>query len=229
MPFTRRRTYRRKRTGFRKKSYRRRNAPSTSIIRYPSAFSDRQVVKLRYMETVDLTGTTGAVGTQLYRGSSLYAPRYTAGHQPMGFDELSALYRKYLVYGCKCKVTFNSTSNNLMQVSLSAKSIDSTSLSVSTIAERGYAKTAYIFGGSNNAHGQKTLKMYQSSKRMAGVKKITAADGEFTAATNASPSNNWYFHLAIGDPNTSDTVTATCIVELKYYALMYDRILLGQS
>jgi len=69
-------------------------------------FPSRLVRTLRYAETFQLTtGAAGVVGTvALMRLTSLFDPNQSGvGHQPYGYDQLCALYSRFLVL--KCKVT----------------------------------------------------------------------------------------------------------------------------
>jgi len=62
-------------------------------------------VHQRYAETVSVTSTVGVLGTYQFRANSPYDPNYSgAGHQPMGFDQMAALYNHYVVLKSKIRV-----------------------------------------------------------------------------------------------------------------------------
>jgi len=58
---------------------------------------------LRYTEHVtSITSTLGALGSYVFRANGCYDPNYSStGHQPMGWDQWSALYNHYVVLGAK--------------------------------------------------------------------------------------------------------------------------------
>lgn len=66
------------------------------------------VVTHRYGETGTITtGTAGALSIINFRANGMYDPYATGtGHQPMYFDQMSALYNHWTVIGSKITVTF---------------------------------------------------------------------------------------------------------------------------
>lgn len=75
-----------------------------------NGFPDKWVGRLKYTDfiTLDSTATGSAVPTyHTMRANSLYDPdRSGSGHQPRGFDQLSAIYDHYCVIGSKITVHF---------------------------------------------------------------------------------------------------------------------------
>lgn len=87
---------------------------SSSIPRTPytayssnSPISPRLVTTLKYNERVTMALAVGpGFVTYDFRLNSLFDPNRTGtGHQPIGFDQLAALYLNYRVYACRYKVT----------------------------------------------------------------------------------------------------------------------------
>jgi len=59
----------------------------------------------RYNEIVTITIPAGGVGTYLFNTNGMNKPNaVAAGHQPMGFDQLSDLYNTYTVLSSKCQL-----------------------------------------------------------------------------------------------------------------------------
>lgn len=59
---------------------------------------------MRYATSTDLTLDTGGVQSVLFRANGLYDPEYAiGGHQPLYFDQMSALYNHYHVVASKIK------------------------------------------------------------------------------------------------------------------------------
>lgn len=63
--------------------------------------------RLRYSEPIQLDlGGTGTYGSYVFRANQLHDPNVSGtGHQPQGYDVLSAAYNYYEVLGCKIKIT----------------------------------------------------------------------------------------------------------------------------
>lgn len=68
-------------------------------------FPKRVVITLKYAGYRDLTSTSGLHNTYRYSCNGLYDPDITgAGHQPLYFDTLMAIYNHYTVIGSKIVV-----------------------------------------------------------------------------------------------------------------------------
>lgn len=65
---------------------------------------------LRYYDDVDLGGTGVSPTSYIFSANGLYDPDITGtGHQPMGFDQLMALYAHYTVNRSSIKVQFRAS------------------------------------------------------------------------------------------------------------------------
>lgn len=117
------RTYRRRR--YRKRSYRKRrtiNGVSTSkpLIfapgpRMPIAiggFPPRKKVTLRYCEKFNVTPGV-STNSYPYSMNGMFDPYLgTGGHQPLGFDQMMAVYQQYCVIACKATAQVFNESNS---------------------------------------------------------------------------------------------------------------------
>lgn len=74
--------------------------------RYVQPVPQRFYTKLRYAFTgQQLVLTAGAINRQSWAANGLFDPDVSgAGHQPYYFDQLSAMYRRYQVYGVKIQI-----------------------------------------------------------------------------------------------------------------------------
>lgn len=226
------RPYRKKTTVRRKAPFRRKRhaARSSVMVSHRAPISDRYLCRLKYAEHVTLV--TGVAPTsQLWRANSLFDPNQTGvGHQPLGFDQLSALYNQYRVYGCKYRITFhNQNTANLINVAVVKKKDNSVSTVFSTIEEKPYAQTDML-NISLGSHSSRTFTGYASCARMLGVTKNTYnADDQFTAAVTANPTANptiqCYVHEIAGLTGYNVHVD----VQLEYYCVFFGRVPLTQS
>lgn len=71
-----------------------------------NGFPDSITSVHRYSQYVNLDAGMGAVTKQVFRANSMYDPDLTGtGHQPMGRDEMSALYGHYCVDSARISVS----------------------------------------------------------------------------------------------------------------------------
>lgn len=89
------------------------NPTGMVVVPGTSPFPNILVNRLVYTDSVLLTWTSlGGIGTKTYRLNSLYDPDYSiGGQQPYMFDQLAAVYGRYLVKGAKITVTFTDSYN----------------------------------------------------------------------------------------------------------------------
>lgn len=219
----RRRNFRRRR---RKRMY---NNAYKVIVRGPHICPDSMYVKLPYNESFNVSASTNL--DQIFRGNSLYDPNFSgAGHQPLGYDQLTSLYNQYTVMGCKVTLSLMSTSAAVtqsdVQMTLIASNDSGAFVSSELIAEQPYNKTRYM----GNAYvGPRSITSYYSSSKITGVsKKRVMDDPDFSALYNNNPAKVWYVHCYLADL-TADNLTATYKVTLLYYAKFWDRIKLTTS
>lgn len=100
--------YKRKRKCNKKKRKYKKNYKLT----VPNGMPKTGRTKLRYVENLSLTGTTGAIATSMWRANSAYDPRYASGgHQPMGYDQWTTLFNHYVVVGSKITAKFQNSSD----------------------------------------------------------------------------------------------------------------------
>jgi len=173
---------------------------SSLIIRQPSGLPDRLFVKLRYREQLSYTQTSGTVSAGVYRGNSLYDPRFdTGGGQPYLFDQWAALYQTYRVLGSKVRLLDSlnqgtgGDSRSFIFASPSSTSLSTTSQE--QICESPYRKLSMIKAGAIGI-GQTQLSMYMGTAKILGRKKsIVQVDPNLLSAVTTDPANQWYWHV----------------------------------
>ncbi len=174
--------------------------------------------KLRYSETATFTtGALGVVGTgQLWRLNSLFDPNQTGvGHQPYGFDQLAAMYAKYLVRGAKWVITVMTPGASAdifvhCQVADSDGFLTIVGLSPDAALERSNVTTCILSPSGNtrttSIHG--TARIHQ----IAGVTEqaYVGAESLYSALVTANPTKNYTLQIAASSP--SGTGAEACVV-----------------
>lgn len=71
-------------------------------------FPKKMLMTHKYFESFDMSSSAGSTGIYQFCCNGLFDPNYTgAGHQPMYFDQCTAVYNHYTVIGAKMTATFS--------------------------------------------------------------------------------------------------------------------------
>ncbi len=221
----RRRMNRRGNPNLRKGYGRRTESKSTRpgmVISRQLGFPDSMRVKLRYSDKIEFN--TVGLANFIFRMNSLFDPQFSiGGHQPMAFDQLSALYDKYFVYGCSMKATWlNCSPTDGANVYAQWKDSSVTETVETSLRERPWVKRASLspnVGGNPRA----VMTSYITTKTLAGLQHLESDEPSYNAPISTNLINQHFLVLyGIGVPASAATVL-NLEIELTYYALMYDR------
>lgn len=230
-----RRRGRRSRTTYPRRRYTRRpykkNRNTKLLVnRGPAVMPDIYMTRCKYSEL--FSSSAVASNDTVFRINSAYDPNYSGtGHQPIGYDELTAFYANYLVTGCKLKVT-------VMSVSLAATAADvqftvlpnndpTVFTSYQLIAEQPYALTRYM--GSAYSQGIRTIKYYVRPHKILGVSvQKYNTDDQYSALVSANPAVECYWHIFQSDLS-ADNLNITFKVDCTYYVKFFGRKALSSS
>lgn len=222
------RVYRRKKRSTKKKlrkSSRRFQKPGR---RLPLPITFRRT--LRYMEAglaLD-PGVAGVAADNVFVATGLYDPNLTGGgHQPMGFDQLMAMYNNYTVIGAKVQVTFSNNDATYPQFVGITLTKESTAVASGMQQIEQGETTWAMLSPSTGSKSVATLTKGFSTKRMHGGNVM----GEDTLAGTASanPNSNWYFHVWADPNNGVNTSSVYAHVIIEYIAVFSDIKNMSQS
>jgi len=194
-------------------------------------FPDRLKCILTYSEMITLVNNSSATGVYQFCGNDLFDPNFTGtGGQPMWFDQLSALYLRYRVYGSACSVRImcpTTTNTTFARVTLAPVAATAASLSYDDVQSqpRSHFSTLNVTGGPSSVR----LNGAATTAEIVGCKDVEGAD-RLQAQVSASPSERWLWALAgqSYDPGVT-AVTLTADVRISYYCEFFDRKLVTQS
>lgn len=225
---------------YRSKPYKKRKTSQTAISRYVPrgvvtrvtgddyGFPDRLVTKLRYCDVMDVGISTGSVTSQTFALNSLYDPdRTNVGHQPMFFDQLSAVYNRYRVLGAKLTVTFLPNALNQDETSsggpwivgvTGSSNANFTSNTYSGIVEDSNAKSGMI-GDRQGGPNKLTLTQTYSPSRDLG---FTADDDTISAVVTANPAQQYYAHCWMTS-NLGANNSVKIMVKIEFRAEFFQR------
>lgn len=180
----------------------------------PRVFRNR----LRYYDEESLATNGVAVGTPVWvalRANSIYDPYQPAGgHQPMGYDQLRSVYRRYCVTGAKLTVKFCRATDANDQYNLpiivgvvGTNNAVMTTTSTITASEQPGAVVKTCVPGQPCS----ITKTY-SARRDFGV--TDPLDEINLSATDDDPSRVWYWNIFAAIP--VDTATSWPAVRIQY-------------
>lgn len=175
--------------------------------------------RLRYVDRKSVTGAAG-YWTSEWRANSMYDIDYNAvGHQPMGFDQLAALYHRYRVYGLAYDFTIINEGTEPIQLTMYCDNTTGVTIDPNDAAEKKNARTVYV-GGSGGKQISR-LKGYLNIKKMLGYKSNT--DDDLSALVSTNPAQVLFLNMAAYTADGSaSTMNATIITRFRFYAKFYD-------
>lgn len=226
--FTRRPARRGFRNRFRSK---RRGAPSKAIVRQPNIVPDRYFCKLKYVDRYSITSTLGAQGLQQLRGNSLYDIDLTGGGvQPYGYDQISAFYSHYTVFGSAVSLRCTTVGTTSPLQTFDVALVPSVSSTVSTdndlVSQYPYAQRRV-----QDMHDTPlTIKAYMSTAQIWGQSKLKVKmDDLYSSLVTGSPSSQWYWTISVMTADLASTSSLIVYLKYKSYAMFYGRVNLAES
>lgn len=213
-----------------------RSSKPTSITRTFTPFNGRSGfpttlrTKLRYHEDIGFSSVSGAVSGNVMRANSLFDPNETGvGHQPLYFDQFSAVYNRYQVYAATITVVFSPVTETAATsdwlVGIVGQSTNTVGAVPSTLCEQGHAKWAVI-NGRNGGPNQKTLTLTYTPESCLA---LTNKDTDVGALISANPDQSYKFLVWCADMQASGTTSLIGSVDITYDVVFSDRITVAAS
>lgn len=189
-------------------------------------------ITLKYTDEIDIGSVAAtSVSLQQFRLNSIFDPDLTnAGHQPYGFDQISALYNRYRVQSTRWKFVIT-TGSSIPLRCVCVPTNDVLATTITNLAtfnhacEVPLAKT-YTYGGL----GAPAVKMQGSMQlhMLAGVTAKEYTDDRFSALVSANPSEILLLTAAYYNPGGS-AASIIAVYELEYRVILMDPVQLAQS
>lgn len=194
-----------------------------------SLLPTRYLGKMSYVDTIVLDPTLSGSASTLYRANDLNDPFFaTGGHQPLGFDQMMALYSKFHVIGSKITARFaasDSTSNlstaivGVHTVSQPSNIVDNTA-----VLEQPGTSWKLIQLGANIA----TCVNRYSVKKSQGVSNVLD-NYELAGGAAATPNVVDYFRVFTQSPLLLDSQPIRITIKIDYIAIFSDPVTLQSS
>jgi len=192
--------------------------------RWENPIHQARTYKFKYADTGFPLAVAAAPATQAiykFAGNSPFDPDQTgAGVQPYGWDQITALYSRYVCFGSKIKVYFIPGEDaESFQVYLIPSRVDVplTYTDASDLRQiPGRKMVSYT--PSNNHRNTNLIMNYAASRRILGDEDKST----WNAATNADPGSLWFWLLVLDRELEGDVPTSIRFsVEITYYVKLY--------
>jgi len=175
--------------------------PTRRLLTSFTPLPTNMVNKMRWVRTVAFpAGTADVIANHVLYASAIYDPDYTDSstpiHQPMGYDQISPIFNRWVVLGSKITVVFsqaNPASSNVLMLCGVRGSPGFTPITStpSTIQEQGQSKWVQL---GRDANQKATVVLFYSPQKHIGVQDPRDSDNlEGTISSN--PTDNWFFHI----------------------------------
>lgn len=235
MPKTSKNTYSNKRgykrgikRGYKRRSkllYRRQMNTLTNKNGFPFPLVYRTTLPFTYKTTVAVA--SGISSQHYFKANSLYDPVIAiGGNQPIGFDQLMAIYAFYTVSSCKVRFIASSGTTAPMKLYL-FPTIDpfASSTTEYTCLQMPGCKS-YVIGG-NSADGYITGSAWAKTRDVL----INLSKDEYgvTQTGTADPTYMWYWNFVFASNDSTSTTNIALTLEITYYAEFKGRIVLPES
>lgn len=186
---------------------------------------ESMMCKLVYHDSYTHTHTSGAQQLWELRANSVYDPDYTyTGHQPTGFDEMAALYQRYLVTAASIEVQaspLSSGGSNIPIVVAILPRLEQNSISdTNTVCENPKAVSKVISGSTSDAPSR-TISKYITMKKILGVSNLD--DLDYSAPVTTNPTQGVFFSIYSNSANQGSTSIAALTVKVTYYVKFYKK------
>ncbi len=190
-------------------------------------FPDRYFCKLKYTDTEVLSGT-GTTSDMVYRLNSLFDPNFTGvGSQPLSFDQLSAVYQKYLVLRCDWEVTATNLQSTAAFVTAVPTDVSVSGSSMQSLSEikRSVTKPLAINSGGG------CMQVLRGSVDMAdlhGQLNLDSDPDEYSLVST-NPQDVAYLTIRAADYTTATSISIAVRVRLTFYAVFKEYALVNES
>jgi len=169
---------------------------------------------LTYVTAYNIGTNASGFGSASFRANGMYDPEVSiGGHQPLGFDQLSALYDHWYVKSSRIEIQLNYGALNV-PVSVALYVDDDTTLATtfSSAAERPGAVTQAFFIGDGTTY----KKMYNSfdSKKFFGL--MSAGNSQLKGTAAADPTEQAEYAIIVDGGVLLPSSSVSFIVKIEY-------------
>lgn len=200
-----------KRTKFTKRTKRtkRRNVINRTMVKAGLGFPKKMLMTHKYVQSQVVGAAAATLGVYNFCANGMYDPYLTGtGHQPMYFDQMTALYNHYTVIGSKIKVTLVPADQNYVVGILLNDDTTTLPASWDAAAEQSLANSKVVLV---NAVRPTFITSKWSAKKVFGGSVL--ANDELQGSALANPVEQSVYTVSF---QTLDKITAVSSIFIKF-------------
>jgi len=196
-------------------------------------FGMRYFCKLPFVACGTITTAADAlIVIHSFTLNSMFDPNLTGGaRQPFQYDQLTPMYNKYTVYGCKYEITFSNPTQNGLHVGvlIRANTNATATASGATIEDVMEQKLVSLRHISSQGSRRQSFRGYVKPSQVFAVAPVVyKVEERYSAVVNATPTNTVILEAcAVSVGSTATVITFVC--KLTMYAMLWDYITPGSS
>jgi len=191
-------------------------------------FPKKMQMNMKYLENTVITSTTGNFAAYNWSCNGLYDPNITGtGHQPMYFDQMTALYNHYCVIGSKITVNFLPNASNVGLIAVGVFVNDNAGITPTTYlgcGEQTLATTKYI---SYNASKPVVIQKKWAAKKYFGGSVL--ANTELQGDASLNPTEQSYYSVYVQSLDLASTIAVSVNVKMEFIVMWKELKDLAQS
>jgi hypothetical protein len=189
---------------------------------------------LTYSDRISISNTVGVFNIFTFSGNGLFDPNISGvGQQPLGFDQLSTLYRQYRVLGSAIEATPLSTGTTNPTTMFRACVVPSTTASGYTDYDAASSQPYCTKSVAVNAVFGIATRPFRNKMEtdviMGLDKEGVLSRTDLAALNTANPSDLWYWNILQQPIDNSATSSCFWDVRIAYLVDFFDRNLISMS
>lgn len=186
---------------------------------------------VRYRTRVELNPAAGALATYVLRANSIYDPDYTGlGHQPLGYDQLAALYNHYTVLSSTVKASFGGTFATSTYCGIITTDQSSTVIPSYALAENPSSTSIYLEGAPSSSQRLPSITNSFNAKKFFGVNDPVDAINDLGAPMGSNAYYAAYFIIYLQAADfTTDLAAISLLIDVEYKVVLSSKMTLAAS
>lgn len=168
-------------------------------------------------------GIGGTADTTVYSANGLFDPDISGvGHQPIGFDQMTALYDHYTVLGAKIRADFRNNAAQPYYCYVAVRDTTTTSADSRVLIENGYVDYAPI-DGTGNDRAMVTLRQNVDIAKFLN-RGDALSDSQLKGTASANPTEGVFFHVGVFAFAQEDAGACQVNVTIEYDVVFHERL-----
>lgn len=198
-------------------------------------FPPRKHCQIVYVGTFNLSSNSlQTFGTQQQMNlNSLFDPDSTgAGHQPIGFDQLMAIYAKYKVTNTKVELTWTDPDADGVWVGYKLAPINDGTVLTGMAFDRASESRTVIVRPINHSGSQVVKQIFNVPGYLMGGLTKSQFKNEialYSGNASANPPNTYGLMVGVCNPTQATVIGITCSIRLVFTVDFYQRLTLPTS